>query len=174
MQQTQHELTPATSSHNFTLAAHEKYKQPQPTHPQETHANMFKSMPLLILSILAATSSAQLANAPERVREAKNDAIVSSNGESGRRSPSANLRNGRVLQQSMSMETDVDKAEEEAELLGYYPLDPNLQDCDIGNQACPDGETCLIPHLGLLCNPIVTVPFYCEGKCVPVPLIPTP
>ena len=126
---------------------------------------MFKQMPL-ILSILATTSSAQLANAPERVREAKNDAIASSNSEFGRRSPSVNLRkNGRVLQQTMSMEMETDVGE-----LAYDPNDPDLVDCDIGNQdICAPGEECLIPGLGLLCNPIATVPFFCEGKCVRVP-----
>lgn len=126
---------------------------------------MVKSILLVVLSVLAATTSAQLARAPERVRDAKNNSIMksSSNTAFGRRSSSGNLRNGRGLQQSMSMDVEVPEAESSA--VEEPAHDPST--CDIAHQHdCAGGKVCKIHAGGVLCNPIVTVPYFCEGECV--------
>eukprot|EP00578_Thalassiosira_sp_NH16_P012020 CAMPEP_0181110724 /NCGR_PEP_ID=MMETSP1071-20121207/18872_1 /TAXON_ID=35127 /ORGANISM="Thalassiosira sp., Strain NH16" /LENGTH=151 /DNA_ID=CAMNT_0023194525 /DNA_START=120 /DNA_END=575 /DNA_ORIENTATION=+ len=138
---------------------------------------MVNSMPLFVLSIVAVTSSAQLARGPERVRDAKNNAIMKSSSNTAafdRGSSSGNLRGERGLQQ-LSMSMDVEAIEyDESSVVVEEPLsDPNT--CDIGHQdSCEPGKACVIPVHGIGCNPIVTVPYLCEGVCIPIEQILDP
>eukprot|EP00578_Thalassiosira_sp_NH16_P029593 CAMPEP_0181093370 /NCGR_PEP_ID=MMETSP1071-20121207/9410_1 /TAXON_ID=35127 /ORGANISM="Thalassiosira sp., Strain NH16" /LENGTH=139 /DNA_ID=CAMNT_0023175601 /DNA_START=79 /DNA_END=498 /DNA_ORIENTATION=- len=129
---------------------------------------------LLVVSVLAATTSAQLARAPERVRNAKNNAVLKSSsknhegGAFGRKS-SSGLRNGGVDHrelQLMSMDADVG----ETEAGGIITDDPeqNTGGADCSEQdvsSCTGGQVCVYRLNGLLCSGLLTIPFFCSGFC---------
>lgn len=128
---------------------------------------MAKSILLVVLSVLAATTSAQLARAPERVRN--NNAIAKSSSKNHEdsafgRKLSSGLRGveHRELQQSMRY---LQEQSMSMENIVSDDIEPNFGGAKCSTNGDCGGADCKIIIGGYLCFEHYPIEYFCSGVC---------